>query len=276
MLTIRTTVRPSAIHGNGVFAEQRVLPGETVWQFAPMFDRVIANEDLVDAPQAFLEFLEMYAYRSTDMNGDLILSCDNARYLNHSPKPNTEELPFRSIAREVISIGDEITCDYGTFCSDGLGFEFANDPSIAVRRMMLPHENLYTRIKAGAVGVGVFAIRDIPGGVNPFEGDVGAVVSVPVADVDRLSDEELRRMYYDFCPVAADGFVAPRDFNQLTVGWYVNHSSTPNLTAISEMKFITNRVIRLGEEITSDYSTYSAHARRFINDWAAGIAGTES
>ena len=276
MLTIKTSVRPSAIHGNGVFAEQRVLPGETVWQFAPVFDQVIANEDLVDAPQAFREFLDMYAYRSTDMNGDLILSCDNARYLNHSPKPNTVEHPFRSIACEIIDIGDEITCDYSAFCSDGLGFVIVNDTSSNVRRMPLPHENLYTRIKAGPVGVGVFAIRTIPEGVNPFEGDVGAVVSVPVAEVERLSDEALRRIYYDFCPVTADAFVAPCDFNQLTIGWYVNHSSTPNLIAVSDMKFISNRLIELGEEITSDYSTYSAHARRFIDGWITGIVGTES
>ena len=276
MLTIKTTVRPSVIHGNGVFAEQRVLPGETVWQFAPIFDRVIADEDLVDAPQAFREFLDMYAYRSMDMNGDLILSCDNARYLNHSPKPNTRELPFHSIACKVINIGDEITCDYGAFCSDGIDFIVSEESSVAVRGMTLPHENLYTRIKAGPVGVGVFAIRDIPEGINPFEGDLGAVVSVPVGVVDKLTNEELRRIYYDFCPVIADSFLAPCDFNLLTVGWYVNHSSNPNLTAVSGTKFVTRRSILLGEEITTDYSTYSAHARLFIDSWTTGIAGTES
>ena len=34
-----------------------------------------------------------------------------------------------------------------------------------------PHCNLYTRLKACAHGVGVFAIRDIPAGMRLFKGD---------------------------------------------------------------------------------------------------------
>ena len=42
-----------------------------------------------------------------------------------------------------------------------------------------PHCNLYTRLKACAHGVGVFAIRDIPAGMRLFKGDSGTIVRVP-------------------------------------------------------------------------------------------------
>jgi SET domain-containing protein len=267
MLTIKTAVRSSPIHGNGVFAAQKVLPGETVWEFAPLFDRVITDHELASSPEAFRDFLDMYAYRSTDMDGALILSCDNARFLNHSSFPNTRELPFRSVATRVIEIGEEVTCDYGAFCSDELEFKDASIASTTEGASGPPHRNLYTRIKACSLGVGVFAIRDIPKGVNPFLGDVGHVINVPVSEVNELKDDEVRRMYFDFCPVVDDAFVAPGDFNQLTIGWYVNHSKAPNVSVTAEMAFVATRDIQHGEELTSDYSTYSAHVEGFFDGW---------
>ena len=90
-----------------------------------------------------------------------------------------------------------------------------------------PHRNLYTRLKACAHGVGVFAIRDIPAGLRLFRGGSGAIVRVPRAVVDRIADTELRRMYFDFCPSVNDVFIAPADFNLLTMEWYLNHSCQP-------------------------------------------------
>jgi uncharacterized protein len=123
MLMIRTRVGPSSIHGNGVFACEMVQPGTTVWQYEPAFDRVISEEELLKLPDAFREHIDMYAYRSADIGGRMLLSCDHAKFLNHSADPNTEELPLTSVARRLINVGDEITCDYGAFCIDWKGFE---------------------------------------------------------------------------------------------------------------------------------------------------------
>ena len=122
MLVIRTRVGPSSIHGNGVFAEETVSRGAIVWRYEPNFDRVILDEELVNLPAAFSSYIDMYAYRSKDLGGQLLLSCDHAKFLNHSSDPNTEEMPYRSIARRLINIGEEITCDYRAFCTDGTGF----------------------------------------------------------------------------------------------------------------------------------------------------------
>ena len=54
----------------------------------------------------------------------------------------------------------------------------------------VPHSNLYTRIRASAHGVGVFAIRDIPAGTALFRGDVGVIVRVPRTTVEKIADPE--------------------------------------------------------------------------------------
>jgi hypothetical protein len=128
----------------------------------------------------------------------------------------------------------------------------------------LPHYNLYTRIKVSANGVGVFAIRDIPEGTPLFAGDVGETVAIPVFEVEAIADEEVRRMYTDFCPVINGCFVAPKDFNQITMEWYLNHSDEPNVAALKDLRFIASRFIPKGEELLSDYTTYSAHAPDFL------------
>jgi SET domain-containing protein len=123
MLLVRTLIGVSTIHGNGVFACEEVPRGTIVWRFEPTFDRVISDEELSGMPTAFHDYINMYAYRSSDIGGRLLLPCDHAKFLNHSTDPNTTELPLKSIASKLINIGDEITCDYSKFCFDWTGFD---------------------------------------------------------------------------------------------------------------------------------------------------------
>ena len=57
----------------------------------------------------------------------MLLCCDHAKFLNHSHHPNTEEHTFMSVATKLIAEGEEITCDYGSFCVDWKGFEKGQD-----------------------------------------------------------------------------------------------------------------------------------------------------
>jgi uncharacterized protein len=123
MLLIRTFIRASPIHGNGVFAAEEIACGTVVWRYEPNFDRVITDEELVDMPDAFCDYINMYAYRSSDIGGRLLLPCDHAKFLNHSADPNTIELPLKSIASRLIQAGEEMTCDYSKFCVDWAGFD---------------------------------------------------------------------------------------------------------------------------------------------------------
>jgi SET domain-containing protein len=104
--------------------------------------------------------------------------------------------------------------------------------------------------------VGVFAIRNIPQGAYIFEPDDDELISIPRRAVEALNDE-LRRLYEDFCVLKDDTYQCPSTFNRLTPSWYLNCSKTPNVAADSSLKFFAIRDIRTGEELTVDYSTYS-------------------
>ena len=123
MFVIRTRVGPSLIHGTGVFACEQVAAGSVVWRFQPPFDQVLPEEEVRALPESCRDFLETYAYRSVDLGGQLVLSGDHARFLNHSEDPNTEAQQFASMARRLITPGDEITCDYRAFCTCWTGFD---------------------------------------------------------------------------------------------------------------------------------------------------------
>ena len=85
-----------------------------------------------------------------------------------------------------------------------------------------------------------------------------------MADFEQIEDPAIRQMYFDFCPVV-DGFlIAPADFNQITMGWYLNHSDRPNVVVRDDLHFSTRTRIAAGEELTADYSTYSEQTAAFI------------
>lgn len=130
-----------------------------------------------------------------------------------------------------------------------------------------PHQNLYTRLKRCSKGVGVFAIREIPEATKLFVGDIGETVKVLVSEVDRIADGELRLMYYDFCPIIDGCFLAPIDFNQMTMGWYLNHSDDPNVRVDGRLQFVSSRLIKVDDELTADYTTYSQGAAKHISTW---------
>jgi uncharacterized protein len=123
MFIIRTRVGPSTIHGTGVFACEDVTIGAPIWRYHPPFDQVLSADDIARLPDIGRDFLAIYAYRSKDLDGKTVLCGDHARFLNHSYDPNTEEQLFLSIARKPIATDDEITCDYGAFCTDWHGFD---------------------------------------------------------------------------------------------------------------------------------------------------------
>ncbi len=123
MLLVRTHVAPSAIHGLGVFADEDVAAGQPVWEFAPGLDLVIPFETVAGLPEAFRQFLIVYAYESAECPGGVVLSCDSAKYLNHSEAPNCESSGPLNRALRTIVAGEEITCDYRACVVGWTGFE---------------------------------------------------------------------------------------------------------------------------------------------------------
>ena len=121
MFIVRTYVAPSGIHGNGVFAGEDLRQGQPIWRYAPGLDLVVPFDVIAAAPKAFRDYMEMYAYVSPQVGGGMVLSCDHAKFINHSDSPNTVIDGHTTLARIAINKGDEITCDYRICCADFSG-----------------------------------------------------------------------------------------------------------------------------------------------------------
>lgn len=120
-----------------------------------------------------------------------------------------------------------------------------------------PHDGVYARIGLSRIhGVGVLAIRDIPKGTWVFRGEDERVVWVSRAHVRRLP-KNLRSLYEDFAMLWGKRLGVPRTLNMLSVGWYLNHSTEPNVEADDDGRFHALRRIRKGEELTADYRTFA-------------------
>ena len=123
----------------------------------------------------------------------------------------------------------------------------------------LPHYEVYTRLApSGIHGVGVFAIRDIKKDTAIFYGDN---LHMEWVEMNRLGDltSEVKKLYEDFAVVKDRTYGCPKNFNLMTVSWYLNESKTPNVRCGENYQFYALRDIRKGEELTVDYDTYSAN-----------------
>lgn len=128
MLLIPVQLRPSRIHGLGVFAHDTVPAGTPVWRFQPGFDSIYSLEEFEILPEPARKYLRSYSYfdRATYR---LVLNGDHGRFMNHSETPNTgagksppsEEKAFVTVALADIPSGAEITCDYRAFDGDAAG-----------------------------------------------------------------------------------------------------------------------------------------------------------
>ena len=110
-------------------------------------------------------------------------------------------------------------------------------------------------------GVGVFAIRDIPEGTNPFGEDGITYLPIPVDAIfdDPEIPDTVKKYVKDMCAREGGLFYIPScGLNNIGPSYYVNHSRTPNLvTPDKGENFIICRQVKAGEELTIDYRTYS-------------------
>jgi SET domain-containing protein len=128
MMLVDTELRPSGIHGTGVFLLQPVGKGEVIWQFDSRIDRVYSPDEIASLPEHIRRFLDVYSTWHEQV-GLWVLCGDNGRHFNHSDTPNTisDGIAFgRDIAAADLPVGTELTSDYRTICDNvrqnGVGF----------------------------------------------------------------------------------------------------------------------------------------------------------
>ena len=131
MMLVETELRPSGIHGTGVFLTEPVAAGTVVWRFDSRIDRVYSEAEVAGLPPIAREFLRTYStwHATTQL---WVLCGDNGRHFNHSDTPNTvsDGIAFgEDTALADLPAGTELTSDYATICDavrvNGLEFAFA-------------------------------------------------------------------------------------------------------------------------------------------------------
>lgn len=124
-------------------------------------------------------------------------------------------------------------------------------------------ENIYCRLRASKVhGIGIFAIRDIPQGVDPFPGCRAARWhAIPLKKF--LADDNIPPLVKEFArdifPVRGTTFYFPdHSLNAIDISYFLNHADRANVAARQDGNaFIALRDIKKGEELFSDYRTYT-------------------
>ncbi len=114
MLRVRTYVAASPIEGIGLFAAEPIPRGTLIWKRDERFDLEYDLRDLPEDDELLRETILRYGYRPRAEPVYLVCG-DNARFMNHSPEPNADDIGDLTIACADIAAGEEITCDYAKF-----------------------------------------------------------------------------------------------------------------------------------------------------------------
>lgn len=123
MMLIQTRVRPSAIHGLGLFAEEFVPRGTPVWRFVPEWDREFSTAQVAAFPLPAQRHVQWFAFRDAACDC-WVLGGDGAIFMNHAVQPNTGAppaavAPVTTVALRDIAAGEELTCNYFAFDAAG-------------------------------------------------------------------------------------------------------------------------------------------------------------
>lgn len=128
--------------------------------------------------------------------------------------------------------------------------------------------DIYCRIKRSKVhGVGVFAIKDIPKGINPFKNLVDEnkkeYIDIHKNKIKNLS-KDVKKMLDDYLGINEDNtYSIPIDgINKMDISFFMNHSNNPNISIENSKDtekyviFYAKRNIKKGEELLINYNNY--------------------
>jgi SET domain-containing protein len=117
-MMVDTELRPSSIHGLGVFLRTPVHKGALIWRFDARIDRIYSEAELCSLPDHVQTYLRTYStwHEATRL---YVLCGDNGRFFNHSDAPTTRSnaISFgEDYAARNLAPGEELTSDYTTIC----------------------------------------------------------------------------------------------------------------------------------------------------------------
>ena len=128
MLVVKTFLKKTKNKGIGLFAAEDIKKGTIVHIDENFLDREFSRKFVKKCKPLLREFIVKYGdYNSSSDSWSL--SCDDARFMNHSETPNIlwDSKKKTMFAIKSIKKGEEIVCDYRNICDEcrdsGIGFE---------------------------------------------------------------------------------------------------------------------------------------------------------
>jgi hypothetical protein len=115
--------------------------------------------------------------------------------------------------------------------------------------------NSHLRLAATKTGIGVITSAPIKKGRRIDAWEPGDMVYV---DLESITDMDYLKWLNVFGIVVWKGFYAPKNPMRMSIAWYINHSSKPNLdirVTPSTWTIRAKRDIKSGEQLTVDYGT---------------------
>lgn len=107
-------------------------------------------------------------------------------------------------------------------------------------------------LKPSQRGIGVFAVHDIKKDIYlRLFGDKAELTDSSSVIRKKIDVPE---MFWQYCIDRGDSLLCPKDFGCLEIGWYLNHSLTPNAYRDDNYNWYALRDILAEEEIVIDYN----------------------
>jgi SET domain-containing protein len=113
-------------------------------------------------------------------------------------------------------------------------------------------------------GVGVFALRNIPKGVDPFKEKDTKYIPIKEQELENIDAnvrDYIRKLF-----IFSDGcyWLPEQGIQTLCITHFLNHSNDPNLTTSENADiFFAIRDIQAGEELTVDYDLFDNLVENF-------------
>jgi SET domain-containing protein len=127
MLTAKTYLAPSSIHGIGLFAAEFIHANPIVWQYNEYIDSIYSEESFLNiCRNTHKNTLQHLLNCSNKRAGKYFYLADNARFLNHSYLANifiVDDYP--KVAMREIKPNEEMLCNYLSY-SDPDDFHVRN------------------------------------------------------------------------------------------------------------------------------------------------------
>ncbi len=138
------------------------------------------------------------------------------------------------------------------------------------KKQILKHleTEVYSRLQQSKYGIGVFAIRDIKKGAEPFKGMKYEYTIAFTKDELTGLHPEVKKMIHDYSAFTENQYnISSTGFNNLSMEFFINHSEKPTIEYNARGKLVARCDISAGEELTTNYDDFNEQNTLHFKDF---------